>query len=251
MIQYLGLEKLKWAVNKCRPRAPLQTVVSATTRGDVRDKLQCARLEERLLCDSKLRPRRASQTVKPLTSHRSTMPLRIKKNATPQSAPTASQSEGRKYSESSNSEGGSHFGSGEELRSESNVGSGSQSDDSLGGSAESDGGFQDEAKVHKTTETGAKEEEGTVEEDEEITTDDTMLLYVNIHAPDPIARQQLIDCYRSMWTVNRSEEFINICIMTKNGSFKKRAILPETRVVVADNKAFPNIYRTFQFDLFD
>ncbi|KAH0705973.1 hypothetical protein KY285_010497 [Solanum tuberosum] len=78
-----------------------------------------------------------------------------------------------------------------------------------------------------------------------------MVMYVNIHEPDPTARPQLISFYRSMWTMNRFEEFFKKGIVIKNGSFKKRTIMPETRVVVADIKAFPDIYRTFQFHQFD
>lgn len=66
-----------------------------------------------------------------------------------------------------------------------------------------------------------------------------MVIYVNIHEPDPAARQQLIDCYRSMWNVNQSKEFSNNAIVANNGSKK------------ADIKAFPEIYRTLQFHQFD
>ncbi|KAH0679020.1 hypothetical protein KY284_020105 [Solanum tuberosum] len=105
------------------------------------------------------------------------MPQR-KKNASPQSAPTASQSEGHDDSESSSSEvqinvtpddqspratrsraarailqgtspqseeGGSHSGNGEESGSKSDAASGSQSDDGSEGSVESESGSQEDA----------------------------------------------------------------------------------------------------------
>uniref|UniRef100_M1DXK6 Integrase core domain containing protein n=1 Tax=Solanum tuberosum TaxID=4113 RepID=M1DXK6_SOLTU len=54
-----------------------------------------------------------------------------------------------------------------------------------------------------------------------------------------------------MWTVNRSKEFFDNGIMNKTGGFMNRAIMPETRVVVADMKAFTNIHRIFQLHQFD
>ncbi|KAH0748361.1 hypothetical protein KY290_027593 [Solanum tuberosum] len=54
-----------------------------------------------------------------------------------------------------------------------------------------------------------------------------------------------------MWTVDRCEDFFNNGNVNKSGSFKNRPIMPETRVVVADIKAFPYIYQTFQFHQFD
>uniref|UniRef100_M1DY52 'chromo' domain containing protein n=1 Tax=Solanum tuberosum TaxID=4113 RepID=M1DY52_SOLTU len=133
------------------------------------------------------------------------------------SSPTASQSEGGNALESSSSlvwinvtpedhlpretrfrtarvilqapqpeEGGSHSGSSEKLGSESNAGSCSQSDYGSRCSAESDDGTHEEATTpqpatHIAAETGAHEEVGTVGEDEKITTDDTVGLYVNIY----------------------------------------------------------------------
>uniref|UniRef100_M1DR74 Integrase core domain containing protein n=1 Tax=Solanum tuberosum TaxID=4113 RepID=M1DR74_SOLTU len=105
--------------------------------------------------------------------------------------------------------------------------------------------------VNTEDETGEKEEVDATYKDIEITTNDTMVMYVNMHEPDPAARQQLLDCYRSMWTVNRSEEFFNNGIVNKTGGFKNRAIMPETRMVVADIKVFPDIYRIFQLHQFD
>ena len=61
---------------------------------------------------------------------------------------------------------------------------------------------QEDQLVHIAAETGEQEEAGTIGEDEEIATDDTMVLYVNIHEPDPTARHQLIECYRSMFIVH-------------------------------------------------
>uniref|UniRef100_M1DH23 Integrase core domain containing protein n=1 Tax=Solanum tuberosum TaxID=4113 RepID=M1DH23_SOLTU len=79
--------------------------------------------------------------------------------------------------------------------------------------------------VDTEAETRAQEEVGDVGEDEEITTDETMVQYVNIHEVDPAARQQLIDCFCLMWIVNRSEDFFNNGIVTKSGGFKKRPIM--------------------------
>ncbi|KAH0715017.1 hypothetical protein KY284_007922 [Solanum tuberosum] len=69
--------------------------------------------------------------------------------------------------------------------------------------------------------------------------------------PNPASRPQLIACYRSMWTVNRSKQFFNNGIVNKIWGFKNRVIMLETRVVVADIKAFLDIYRIFQFHQFD
>ncbi|KAH0768738.1 hypothetical protein KY290_012719 [Solanum tuberosum] len=165
-----------------------------------------------------------------------------RKNATKHSSPTASQSEGHNASESSSFENtppqfeekGSSSGSGEE--------SGSQPADDSGDSLESASGSQENVATPPPA-----DEAGIVGEDEKITADDTMVQYVHIHEYDPAARQQLIDCFRFMWTVDRSEDFFNNGIVNKSGSFKKRPIMPETRVVVADIKAFPDIYQIFQF----
>ncbi|KAK4726943.1 hypothetical protein R3W88_031860 [Solanum pinnatisectum] len=90
-----------------------------------------------------------------------------------------------------------------------------------------------------------------IEDDEQITDDDTMVMYVTAHEPNPALRPQLIACYRSMWTVNRSEYFFNNGIVTKIGKFKSRSIMPESSVVVADIKVLLDIYRTFEFHQFD
>uniref|UniRef100_M1DI74 Integrase core domain containing protein n=1 Tax=Solanum tuberosum TaxID=4113 RepID=M1DI74_SOLTU len=108
-------------------------------------------------------------------------------------------------------------GSSEESGSESNAGSGSQSADNSGGSAESENGSQVDANtsppvVNTEAETGVREEADVVDGNIEITSDDTMVM---------------------------------------TSGFKRRAIIPETRVVVGDIKAFPEIYRTFQFHQFD
>uniref|UniRef100_M1DXB8 Uncharacterized protein n=1 Tax=Solanum tuberosum TaxID=4113 RepID=M1DXB8_SOLTU len=105
--------------------------------------------------------------------------------------------------------------------------------------------------VNTKAKTVAQEEACAVGKDEEITTDDTMVQYLNIHEVDPVARQQLIDCFRSMWTVERCEDCFNNGIVNKSSGFKNRQIMPETRVEEADIKAFPNIYRIFQFHQFD
>ncbi|KAH0773844.1 hypothetical protein KY290_010981 [Solanum tuberosum] len=54
-------------------------------------------------------------------------------------------------------------------------------------------------------EIGVREEAVNKEEEEEITDDDTMVMYVNAQEPNLALRPQLIACYRSMWTVNRSK----------------------------------------------
>ncbi|XP_049381245.1 uncharacterized protein LOC125845755 [Solanum stenotomum] len=57
--------------------------------------------------------------------------------------------------------------------------------------------------VNTKAETRAQEEAGAAGKNEEITTDDTMVQYVNIHEVDPAAIQQLIDCFCSMWTFHQ------------------------------------------------
>ncbi|KAH0685649.1 hypothetical protein KY290_017171 [Solanum tuberosum] len=54
-----------------------------------------------------------------------------------------------------------------------------------------------------------------------------------------------------MWTVNRSKEFFDNGIVNKTRGFKNRAIMPEIRVVVADIRAFSDIYQIFQLHQFD
>ncbi|KAH0715018.1 hypothetical protein KY284_007923 [Solanum tuberosum] len=88
-------------------------------------------------------------------------------------------------------------------------------------------------------------------EDDEVTPDDTMVQYVQLRDPNPTLRQQLIDCFRVMWTVDRSEEFFNKGIVGKSGGFRKRPLMPETRVVMEDIQVFPEIYRLFQLHQFE
>ncbi|KAH0698823.1 hypothetical protein KY284_013038 [Solanum tuberosum] len=204
-----------------------------------------------------------------------------RKNATKHSSPTASQSEGHNASESSSSEvqinttikehsprttrsqrareilqnspsqseeESSGSGRGEEL--------GSQSDDGSGGSVESARGSQEDVTtsppvIGPKAATETQTEVGFEEEDDEVTSDDMMVLYVNLHKFDLVLRQQLIDYFRSMWTVNRSEYFFNNGIVNKLGGFKNRLLMPETRVVMADIQAFPDIYRLFQLHQFE
>ncbi|KAH0679303.1 hypothetical protein KY284_020388 [Solanum tuberosum] len=133
---------------------------------------------------------------------------------------------------------------------------GENSADDSGDSAESDSGSQADTSTSPpvaTTEaeTGVREETVNREDEEEITDDDTMVMYVNAQEPNPVLKPQLIACYRSMWTVNRSKDFFDNGIVNKTGGFKNRAIMPETRVVVADVKAFSDIYRIFQLHQFD
>lgn len=54
-----------------------------------------------------------------------------------------------------------------------------------------------------------------------------------------------------MFTMNRTKEFFHKGILTKIGSFKKRAILPKFRVVSSDIKAFLDVYQKFQFHKFE
>uniref|UniRef100_M1DQL5 Putative plant transposon protein domain-containing protein n=1 Tax=Solanum tuberosum TaxID=4113 RepID=M1DQL5_SOLTU len=133
---------------------------------------------------------------------------------------------------------------------------GNQSADDSGDSAESDGGSQADTSTSPPVatieaETGVREETVNREDEEEITDDDTMVMYVNAQEPNPTLRPQLIACYRSMWTVNRSKEFFDNGIVNKTGGIKNQAIMSETRVVVADVKAFSDIYRIFQLHQFD
>ncbi|KAH0705956.1 hypothetical protein KY285_010473 [Solanum tuberosum] len=181
-----------------------------------------------------------------------------RKNATKHAPLTTSQSEGHDDSEYSSSEvqinvtpddlppratrstatrailqdtlpqseqGGSSSGNGKDSGSKYDAASGSQTADNSGGSAESVSGSQEDATsyppmVNTEVETGIREEADATYEGIEITTDYTIVMYVNIHEPDPTARQHLIDCYLSMWIVNRSKEFFNNGIVNKTGSFK-------------------------------
>uniref|UniRef100_M1D854 Integrase core domain containing protein n=1 Tax=Solanum tuberosum TaxID=4113 RepID=M1D854_SOLTU len=114
------------------------------------------------------------------------------KNATPQSAPTTSQSEGHDDPDSSISEleeKDSRSGNVEDLGSKFDASSGSQSDNGSGGSAGSKSGSQEDATTSLPTvnieaETRIREEVDATDEDIEITTDDTMVMYVNMHEPD-------------------------------------------------------------------
>uniref|UniRef100_M1DCP5 Integrase core domain containing protein n=1 Tax=Solanum tuberosum TaxID=4113 RepID=M1DCP5_SOLTU len=212
-----------------------------------------------------------------------------RKNATKPAPVTASQSEGHGDSEASGSEvqinvspedhspratrslarrailqdsppqseeGGSSSENGENSGCPTDTTAGNQSADNSGDSAESDSGSQADTGTSPpvaTTkaENGAQKETVNREDEEEITNDDIMVMYVNAQEPNPALRPQLIACYRSMWTVNRSKEFFDNGIVNKTGGFENRAIMPETRVVVADVKAFSDIYRIFQLHQFD
>ncbi|KAH0709099.1 hypothetical protein KY284_010526 [Solanum tuberosum] len=153
-------------------------------------------------------------------------------------------------------EGGSSSENGENSGSQTDTAAGNQSADASGDSAESKSSSQANTgtspRVTTTEdETGVREETINREYEEEIAVDDTMVMYVNAQEPNPALRPQLIACYRSMWTVNRSKEFFYYGIVNKTGGFKNRAIMPETRVVVADVKAFSDIYQIFQLHQFD
>uniref|UniRef100_M1DLY3 Putative plant transposon protein domain-containing protein n=1 Tax=Solanum tuberosum TaxID=4113 RepID=M1DLY3_SOLTU len=124
------------------------------------------------------------------------------------------------------------------------------------GSAESESGSKGDTSTSPPVatieaETGVREEATNREDEEEITNDDTMVMYVNAQELNPALRPQLIACYRFKWTVNRSKEFFDNGIVNKTEGFKNLAIMPETRVVVADIKAFSDIYRIFQLHHFD
>ncbi|KAH0696239.1 hypothetical protein KY290_013594 [Solanum tuberosum] len=125
----------------------------------------------------------------------------------------------------------SSSGSGEEL--------GSQSDDGSEGSVESASGSQEDATtsplaIGPEAATGTHTEVGAEEEDTEVTSDDTIVLYVNLYKFDLVLRQQLINYFRSIWTVNRSEYFFNNGIVNKSDGFKNRLLMPETILVMAD-----------------
>uniref|UniRef100_M1DLB9 Uncharacterized protein n=1 Tax=Solanum tuberosum TaxID=4113 RepID=M1DLB9_SOLTU len=174
-----------------------------------------------------------------------------RKNVNKPAPITALQSEGHDDSKASGSEGGSSSDNEENSRSQSDAAAGSQSVDDSGGSAESESSSQDDTSTspnvaNTEAETGVREEAVNREDEEEITDDDTMVMYVTAYEPDLALRPQLIAFYRSMWTVNRSKEFFNNGIVNKTRGFKNRAIMPETWVVVADIKEFSDIYKIFQ-----
>ncbi|KAH0669074.1 hypothetical protein KY289_023567 [Solanum tuberosum] len=109
------------------------------------------------------------------------------------------------------------------------------STDNSRGSTESERSSQEDTNTSPpATKTKAeirvREEASPVDEDAEITDDDTMV--------------------RVMWTVDRSEEFFNKGIVSKLGGFRKRPLMPETRVAMADIQAFSEIYRLFQIHKF-
>uniref|UniRef100_M1E0M7 Integrase core domain containing protein n=1 Tax=Solanum tuberosum TaxID=4113 RepID=M1E0M7_SOLTU len=104
-------------------------------------------------------------------------------------------------------EGGGSSDNGEDSESQSDVVAGSQFADSSGGSAKSASGSPEDTNTSPSV--------GNTEVET---------------GPNPALRPQLIACYRSMWIVNRSEEFFNNGIVNKTGSFKKWTIMPETRV---------------------
>uniref|UniRef100_M1DG46 Integrase core domain containing protein n=1 Tax=Solanum tuberosum TaxID=4113 RepID=M1DG46_SOLTU len=171
-----------------------------------------------------------------------------RKNTTKHSSPTASQSEGHNDFESSSSK--VHINTTIEDHSPRATRAQTRGQfsrtlipnlkrkfvDGSGGSSEFASGSQEDtttppSAVNTEAETGAQEKAGVVGEYEDITNDDTMVLYVNINEVDPAKRQQLIDCFLFMWTVNRSEEFFNNGIVNKSGGFKKRSIMHETRTL--------------------
>ncbi|KAH0715118.1 hypothetical protein KY284_008023 [Solanum tuberosum] len=179
----------------------------------------------------------------------------------PRHSPTYSENPA-KSSASESKEGGSESDSGEESGSgfggsmasnsgsSSGEGSGSDSDIRSGSGEEYASGSQEDVSAPPLTvrieaKPRAQKEAGTEEEDDNVTSDDKIVQYVHLREFDPVVRQQLIDYFRSMWTVNRSEDFSKNGIMNKSGSFKDRPLMPEIRVVMADIQAFPDIYRLF------
>ncbi|KAH0750769.1 hypothetical protein KY290_030001 [Solanum tuberosum] len=119
-------------------------------------------------------------------------------------------------------ERGSSSDNGENSRSQTDVVAGNQSTDDSRDSAESQSGSQADTSTSPpvaTTEAEIRVREEAVnrKEEEEITDDDTMVMYMNAQEPNPTLRPQLIACYRSMWTVNRSKEFFNNGIVNKTG----------------------------------
>lgn len=74
-----------------------------------------------------------------------------------------------------------------------------------------------------------------------LTDEETTVQYVHAQEPYPDRWEKLIACYRTMWSMSHTKEFFYRGIVTKTGSFKDRAILPEFRVVVSDIKAFLDI----------
>lgn len=74
-----------------------------------------------------------------------------------------------------------------------------------------------------------------------LTDEETTVQYVHAQEPYPDRWEKLIACYRTMWTVDQTKEFFYRGIVTKTRSFKKRAILPEFRVVSSDIKEFLDI----------
>uniref|UniRef100_M1DK76 Uncharacterized protein n=1 Tax=Solanum tuberosum TaxID=4113 RepID=M1DK76_SOLTU len=171
-----------------------------------------------------------------------------RKNATKPAPVTASQSEGHGDSEASGSEVQINVSPEDHSpRATRSLGRRAILQDSPPQSEEGGSSSENGENSGCPTDTAAVNRE----DEEEITDDDTMVMYVNAQEPNPALRPQLIACYRSMWTVNRSKEFFNNGIVNKTGGFKNRAIMPETRVVVADVKAFSDIYRIFQLHQFD
>ncbi|KAH0707695.1 hypothetical protein KY289_012771 [Solanum tuberosum] len=109
----------------------------------------------------------------------------------------------------------------------------------LGGSVEFESGSQEDETtsslaVGPQAEARAQIQANATEEDDEVTPDDTMVQYVHLHEFDPVVRQQMIYFFKSMWTVNRSEEFFEKGIVNKSGGFRKRPLMPDTRVAMAD-----------------
>ncbi|KAH0693013.1 hypothetical protein KY285_020110 [Solanum tuberosum] len=138
------------------------------------------------------------------------------------------------------------------MGSESDDGSGNQSADNSGGSVESERNSKGDANTYPPVVEPEAETKAQIEEDHEVTPDDTMVQYVHAREPNPGGvRQQLIDCFRVMWTENRSKEFFNKGIVSKSGGFRDKPLMPETRVVMADIQAFLEIYRLFQIHQFE
>uniref|UniRef100_M1DRD6 Integrase core domain containing protein n=1 Tax=Solanum tuberosum TaxID=4113 RepID=M1DRD6_SOLTU len=152
--------------------------------------------------------------------------LHQRKNAAPYFSPTASQSEGDNATESSSSE--------VQIKTSMEKHPPQITRSYTLRAILQNTPSQSEEEVGPEAATRAHEEVGAEEEDHDVTPDDTMVQYVHLHEFDPVVRHQLIDCFRSMWTVNWSEDFFKNGIMNKSGDFKSRPLMPETRVVMAD-----------------
>ncbi|KAH0781738.1 hypothetical protein KY290_001336 [Solanum tuberosum] len=229
---HLTKERLHWVGSRWSSR----TVVHSTDSEAICDPSQyiVPHIHYTDLCS-----RGPSRTVVPTTAHLGSRIMAPRRNnAAPHSSPTASQSDSDNTMKSSSSE----IPYCESHSPEHSFQSEEEGDSS--GSGEKSG-------IGPGAATGAQAEAGAEEEDDDVTQDDTMVQYVHLHEFDIVVRHQLIHYFRSMWTVNRSKDFFKNGIVNKSNNFKNRPLIPETRVVMADNQAFPDIYILFQLHQFE